>query len=180
MTFLYNEFTEPPITPSCLVSGRRLLDRPSFTQRIDDSNYESLTKRAKYLKTLLSRFFSRWKNEYLPSLREHENKQNKVIKRVPEVGDIVTIHKDLIPRQRWVLGKITRLFQGAEGIVRAAEVLTFDKSGKKLRVKRPIQKLYPLEVRCPQNEVEKRQELSNEVSITTVRDEDVIENIREL
>ena len=180
LTFLYNDITEPPITPSCLVSGRRLLDRPSFTQRIDDSNYESLTKRAKYLKTLLSRFFSRWKNEYLPSLREHENKQNNIIKRVPEVGDIVTIHKDLIPRQRWVLGKITRLFQGAEGIVRAAEVLTFDKSGKKLRVKRPIQKLYPLEVRCPQNEVEKRQELSNEVSITTVRDEDVIENIREL
>ena len=178
LTFVYNDITEPPVTPSCLVSGRRLLDRPSLSENIENSDYENLTKRAKYLKTVLSRFFSRWKREYLPSLREHENKQNKSAKRVPEIGDIVTIHKDLIPRQRWVLGKVTRLFEGREGVARAAEVLTLDKWGKKILIKRPIQKLYPLEVRCPVKEHEKLEKNSKEVSITTVRDEDVIENIR--
>ena len=155
-----------------------MLDRPSLSENIENSDYENLTKRAKYLKTVLSRFFSRWKREYLPSLREHENKQNKSAKRVPEIGDIVTIHKDLIPRQRWVLGKVTRLFEGREGVARAAEVLTLDKSGKKILIKRPIQKLHPLEVRCPVKEHEKLEKDSKEVSITTVREEDVIENIR--
>ena len=43
------------------------------------------------------------------------------------------------------MGKVDKLVPGRDGVVRAAELTTLDKSQRIIRVKRPIQKLYPLE-----------------------------------
>ena len=143
LTFVYSDISQPPLTPSSLVIGRRLLDQESLSSDIEISDKKSLTKRARYLETLLSHFFNRWKSEYLPSLREHHRVKSQQSNRTAQAGDIVCVYKDKIPRQKWTLGRITRLLPGKEGKIRAAEVLTLDKSNRPIHVKRPLKKLYP-------------------------------------
>ena len=110
LTFLYDNIAEPPLTPSCLITGHRLLDKLEITP--DNANLDkiTLTKRAKYLQTLLSRMFLQWKREYLKSLREKYKSSSKHLKKRPKVGDIVTIYNDKTSRHRWKLGKIVRLY----------------------------------------------------------------------
>ena len=66
LTFVGSDIGVPPLTPSCLVIGRRLLDTPSISQDVVISDTKHLTKRLKYLNTLLDRFFARWKQSIYP------------------------------------------------------------------------------------------------------------------
>ena len=179
LTFIYEDITEPPITPLCLVNGRRLLDKSFISKENANSDKSTLTKRAQYLETLLVRMFNRWKREYLTALRERtEMKQNK-LRRIPELGDIVTIHNDKIARQNWKLGKITRLLPGKDNIVRAVEIRTVDKSGKPIIIKRSVSHLYPIEVRdLSYSDTEKKETLIEEPTITFVSDEDTLEMVK--
>ena len=56
------------------------------------------------------------------------------------------IHADRTPKQQWRTGKVEKLLRGREDVVRVAEVVTVDNSLRQVRLKRPIRKLYPLEV----------------------------------
>ena len=175
LTFVYEDVTQTPLTPSCLVTGRRLLDKHEITRNNADSDKTTLTRRAKYLETLLGRFFTQWKKEYLTSLRERYTSKGKQLRRIPKEGDIVTIHNDKTPRQKWKLGKITRLLPGRDNIVRAVEVRTTDNSGKVVVLKRSIQHLYPIEVQHSLKQVDqdKVPEEEKDVQIAMIRDEDV-------
>ena len=82
-----------------------------------------------------------------------------------KVGDIVHI-QDKVPRLRWRMGKVDKLVPGRDGVVRAAELTTLDKSQRIIRVKRPIQKLYPLEVLAAVSD-------KSDKTVTMVIDEDV-------
>ena len=72
LTYLFDdsEGVSYPLTPSQLVNGRNLslLPHDNFYEII--STYESLSRRAKYNRRLLSQFARRWKNEYLLGLME--------------------------------------------------------------------------------------------------------------
>ncbi len=176
LTYVYESLTESPLTPSSLVCGRRLLDIHDITSNVETSNKTSLTKRSKYLQKMLQHFFNRWKKEYLPSLREHTRNKKVQSQQIAKVGDIVHIYKDKIPRQRWEIGKITRVLHGKDGNIRAAEVLTLDKSRKLIHLIRPVQKLYPLEIR--EIETQGSSEKENDIQITSIRDEDVVNMIQ--
>ena len=65
-----------------------------------------------------------------------------------EEGDVVLIHEEGVKRNKWKLGKIEEVIAGADGIVRGANVKTCHK-GKIGHIKRPLQKLYPLEISSP-------------------------------
>ncbi len=117
----------------------------------------------KYLNSLLEKFFIRWKQKYLPALREHTRVKKCSVKRSANVEDIVTIHKEKQPQQKWSIGKFTRLILVARG----AELIMTDKSGKVITISRLLEKLYPLEVQdtshdnaeesiCIENEQEPR------------------------
>ena len=62
--------------------------------------------------------------------------------------------------------KITRLIIRQDGESRGAELVTMDSAGRTINIKRPLKKLYPLEV---QNEPKAEQE----IKITQVNNEDV-------
>ena len=51
-TYIYNDNTEEVVTPSHLIYGRRLLSKPS-NDKPDNFNVENLTRRMKYLHTLI-------------------------------------------------------------------------------------------------------------------------------
>jgi len=127
LTYVYDELTEAPLTPSHLVIGR-------------------LTRRERYLDGLLAHFRNRWKKEYLTGIREYQEIKGGEPRRVIQLGDIVHIYADKTPRQQWRLGKVEKLLRGRDNVARAAEVVTVDSSLRKTLLKRPIQKLYPLEI----------------------------------
>ena len=54
-------------------------------------------------------------------------------------GDVVCIHEDKVPRQRWKHGRDNG------NLVRAAVVQMVSEQGR-TEIKRPVQKLYPVEV----------------------------------
>ena len=145
LTYMYDDDVEEILTPSHLVLGRRLLSK--FDEGFeDDTDVDNavLTKRMKYLKTLSNHFWKRFKDEYLLDLRSHHI-QGSDHRRTAEVGEVVVV-EGKSKRNQWRLGKITMLITGKDGRSRAAVVKTFD--GEKERyIKRPIERLYPIEVK---------------------------------
>ena len=61
------------------------------------------------------------------------------------VGDVVTIHDDA-PRGLWRLGLIEEKIKGRDGHVRGALVRVKSGSGLSAFLRRPIQRLFPLEI----------------------------------
>ena len=47
----------------------------------------------------------------------------------------------------WKLGKVLDVYPGNDGLVRGATIEVASSNGKRKRLKRPLQKLFPLEVR---------------------------------
>ena len=76
-----------------------------------------------------------------------EKLQTKTVR----VGDVVLVH-DTKPRGFWKLARITKLVSGQDGRVRGA-ILKVASSGKKAHtLKRPLQRLYPLEIPHPSSD----------------------------
>ena len=79
MTYVDDELRNP-LTPSQLIIGRRLLSSERKTGGPPSTAPQTgseLSKRAKYLTTVLSQFWRRWQKEYLTELRVHHNFANR-------------------------------------------------------------------------------------------------------
>ena len=110
----------------------------------------NLTKRMKYLQTLKEHYWVRFNKEYLTSLRKF-HKQGIDPKRTIEVGEIVIVHAEN-KRLHRRLGKVTSLLPSKDGVVRAAVVKVLSRGINKTNyIKRPIEKLYPLEIKSIEN-----------------------------
>ncbi|XP_053385697.1 uncharacterized protein LOC128550515 [Mercenaria mercenaria] len=133
-----------PLTPSHLLYGRRITT-PIYPDdreepEADDMSRDKADKLYRFKSATIEHFWSRWKHEYLTSLREfhkHLGGEGDLIR----IGDVVQIHDDTLLRSRWSLGVIDDVVTGADGRTRAARV----KSRKGI-ITRPIAKLYPLEL----------------------------------
>ena len=137
---------QSPLTPSHLIFGRRIICFPYInTEELDDpsfcvSSHENLSNRQLYCQSILNDFWKRWRREYLTSLRERMTlckNSNNLIK----PGQIVLIHDDC-PRVSWKMGKISELLPSDDNVVRSVSLIT-----QKGVLYRPVNKLYPLEVR---------------------------------
>lgn len=60
------------------------------------------------------------------------------------------VHDDHLPRGLWKLGSIQEVMVGQDGLIRGAVVRVASRDRQHLYLRRPIQLLYPLEVRCKQ------------------------------
>ena len=63
-----------------------------------------------------------------------------------EVGDVVVVYEEEKKRGEWKIGVVESLVKGRDSIVRGAKVRVVTK-GKPTHLSRPVQKLYPLEIR---------------------------------
>ena len=64
---------------------------------------------------------------------------------------MVLVHDDNHPRTFWRLGRVEQLIQGSDGHVRGAVVRVSSKTGS-TTWRRPLQRLYPLEIKQPDAE----------------------------
>ena len=118
-----------PLTPSHLLYGRRIQQAPHPLSDQEEANDPSfvdgvdLRKRVDKLTQLMGHFSSRWKREYLTSLREFykTSRQNGQLIRT---GDVVIVHEDNKPRLQWRLAIVEDLIKGKDGQVRAAHIRT--------------------------------------------------------
>ena len=99
-----------------------------------------LSDRARVRERLLNRFWSVWQTEYLRTLPQSVRKFRSEGKL--RLGSVVLIKEDQVPRMKWVIGVVTKLYPGRDGVVRSAEVRT---QGGQLRT-RAVQRLCDLEL----------------------------------
>ena len=149
LTYVSSEDVEEPLTPSHLLVGYRILTLPDLTIPDDpDFSSQGLTRRMSHLSRTLQHFWNRWKKEYLLELREfHRTGGDRGSKYVVKEGDIVTVYDDGHARGLWRLGKVESLVHGADEVVRGVCVKVTSRTGSPKILRRPLQHIYPLEVR---------------------------------
>ena len=104
-----------------------------------------LVKGWKKGQSMLNNFWRGWNTEYLQSLREKHSLNMKPIKgevqRTPNVGEIVIVKEECLPRGSWKLAKIVSLIDSEiDKVPRAASLIS--SNGRSF--KRPFRLLYPL------------------------------------
>ena len=116
-----------------------MLNKPEELEDPTYVNGSDIRERVNKHSVLIEKFWSRWKTEYLTSLREF-NKTCGHNDATIKVGDVVIVH-DEKPRMQWKLALVDELIKGGDDLVRAAHIQI-----GRYRTTRPIVKLYPLEV----------------------------------
>ena len=146
LTYLPSAIGDPePLTPSHLLCGHRIVPLPHpdvGDEEISDPDYHStdqLRSKVDRQSLLLQHFQSRWKKEYLTSLRE-VHRTTGITEQAIKIGDVVQIHDDS-PRSEWKLSVIEDLKKGDDGYIRSVTIRTANG-----RTNRSIARLYPLEV----------------------------------
>lgn len=146
LTYISDDISDPdPLTPAHMLHGRRLTRLPhvrATMEELQDPNYcgaEQVRRDTKIQSILLDHFTTRWKREYLTSLREFYHPSGRGGQQI-RVGDVVLIHNEN-PRINWKMAVVESLVTGNDGMVRSAIIRT--KNGV---TNRPVAKLYPLEL----------------------------------
>ena len=120
-----------PLTPNHLLQLRTGPAAPPgvFTER--DIYCRRRWRQVQYLADV---FWRRWTREYLPALQQRSKWNEK--RRNLEVGNVVLLVNDGLPRNCWLLGRVVSASPSSDGLVRTVEVKT--KNGVLLR---PVHKL---------------------------------------
>lgn len=120
---------EEVLTPNVVLWGRDAYP----VEDIENSEAEKLTKMSRRLEDAKAHVWKRWKREYVNSLME-SHRLNKETGTTPKVGEIVLIVRDEKNRGEWKKGKVVRLVQGKEGVVRGVTLFH-----KVHTIERPLQ-----------------------------------------
>ena len=158
LTYLYDEVDEA-LTPSHLAVGRRLVSDVLNFDRPDEvkQTHESLNARYRYFQTIIDHYWKRFSKEYLLELHQHHlnsHKGNYDDLGEQLLGDVVLIKDDATKRNVWKKGRVDELVRGADGKVRGAVLKVNSPTGKSSTIRRPVQKLIPLEVQRSSNDAE--------------------------
>ena len=156
LTYLSMDSVQEPITPSHLLTGHRVMSLPDgpYNSEVGEDveiHTPDITRRMLHLNTVLEHFWRRWKKEYLLELREAHRHAKHPPKETTcgriMVGDLVLVHEDSRPRGFWKIAKVESLIRGTDGEVRGAVVKLHSSDNRSTVLRRPLQLLYPLEVR---------------------------------
>ena len=137
LTYVSTDADDPEaLTPNHLILGR---DSPSLAPGMFSGEQLSFRRRWRHAQQLAEHFWKRWHKEYLPTLMKR-TKWSRESRRV-QVGDVVLLVTDNnLPRGRWPLARVVKVFPGSDGRVRTVELKT--KSGTYVR---PVVKLCVLD-----------------------------------
>ncbi|XP_071964267.1 uncharacterized protein [Antedon mediterranea] len=108
-----------PLTPAMLLTQREQLPLPPGVFDKRDIYARRYWRQVQYLSNL---FWQRWRKEYLPTMQERQKWFNP--KRNLEIGDIVLVVDNSLPRNSWLLGRIVESERDNNGLVRSCTVKT--------------------------------------------------------
>ena len=107
----------------------------------------------------------RWKEEYLTQVLG-EAKKSKFQKSEIEIGEVVLVGGTGRSREFWKLGVVEEKYRGSDGLVRAVKLKMPNGT-----IKRPVQLLYPMEVKGELSQIQRQAESEEEAE-----EEEEIEN----
>ena len=140
-----------PLCPSQLITGRPILSLPNIAdgECADEVvSQESLTKRMKYVNSVLQHYWRRWSKVYVINLRELHKSKTPQNQRIVTPGEVVLVHDEKTPRQSWKIGRIIETQISADGGVRGVKVAVVNKKGRLYNLNHPVQRIYPLDSIC--------------------------------
>ncbi|CAL8137644.1 unnamed protein product [Orchesella dallaii] len=144
LTYVSDDPTDPhPLTANDLLRGGTD-SGPAILAEVE-GNDEYLRFQWRRAQLFADRFWTRWTSEYLPKLIKREKWHQPA--EPLQVGDLVFMVDDNLPRNVWLRGYISATFPGKDGQVRVVEVTTSDKNGKKAKYRRSAVKVCPLGLR---------------------------------
>lgn len=108
-----------PLTPAHFLIGRPLtaLPAPSYV----NSKIQHLNRHQR-LQHLKQHFWQRWSTEYVAELQQRTKWRTKC--RDLKLDDLVLIKDEHSPPLYWRLGRVSKLYPGADGVPRVADVAT--------------------------------------------------------
>ena len=175
LTYLDEEFGPEALTPNHLIHGRRI---PTLAWEEPESDNEiDATRRWKHLQKQLQHFWKRWNREYVSSLREHHRLNSRTTKNSLKPGAIVLIQQEGVSKSRWKLGRVDRLIEGKDGIIRGA-VLKVVSNDRIYTVERPIQRLCLLELYAEESNVKGTIPDQTEALRRSTRDAAAVANVK--
>ncbi len=101
----------------------------------DFTGKDLYTKQWKQVQALANQFWTRWSQEYLPSLQRRQ--KWTVPRRNLQVGDLVLLRDKQTVRNCWPMAIVTATFPGKDGHVRKIEIRTTDQ-GNARTFQRPV------------------------------------------
>lgn len=108
-----------PLTPAHFLIGRTLTMLPA--PQVDQTPLHTLS-RYKRIESLKTHFWNRYFKEYVSEL-QIRNKW-RTDRGQPQPGEMVLIKDDRLPPNRWLLGRVTTVYPGTDGVNRVADVAT--------------------------------------------------------
>jgi len=130
---LSDPLSEPPLSPSMLLTGKtKLVLPPPGEFKKDDIYCRRKWRRAQHL---AQEFWQRWSKEYIQTLQTRCKWTQ--MKRNFQPGDVVLLKEALSPRNTWPVCKVVKAYPNDQGEVRSVTIMMSNKTS----LDRPINKL---------------------------------------
>lgn len=130
-----------PLTPAHFLVGEPLssVPEPSYLEVKENllDKYQAIQKK-------LQHFWIRWSREYITELQTR-SKWRVTFQEQLIPGALVLVKENDLPPLKWLMGRVTGVFPGADGIVRTASIKTLNGL-----YQRPVAKLCVLPMPSPQ------------------------------
>ena len=86
------------------------------------------------------------------NLRESHDCNAQATRKVPKVGELVTVFEEGVKRNGWKMAVMESLIVGRQKEVRRTTIHVITK-GRAVHLSRPVQKLFPIEIRTETSEI---------------------------
>ena len=148
---MIEENFDEPLTPYHLIHGRNLANTNHFTitKNMTDNDARNYCER---VQTLVLHFKKRFHQEYLAKLQERQLHKNRKFNNScsVKVGDVVLIEDVNKHQMTWRNGRVEKLIEGKERLVRRTEIKVYQSTKDKITtittILRPLQLIVPLEL----------------------------------
>ncbi|XP_047997103.1 uncharacterized protein LOC125234760 isoform X2 [Leguminivora glycinivorella] len=109
-----------PLCPAHFLIGRTITMPPA--PQVEETRPLTTLSRYMRVQQLKAHFWKRYSKEYISELQSRSKWRTQGAH--PQLGEMVVVKDDRLPPNRWLLGRVTAIHPGSDGVNRVADVLT--------------------------------------------------------